>query len=122
MDFVNFNLAKKLEEKGYRHEYNLFGYRTIYSDECTIKYISNIGSYEKEYYGENIPCPTIDEVLDWLRKEKKIYVSVEAVYEDWFEYKIVQTIKHTRCNSTRVYETYPEAILAGIEYAIDNLI
>ena len=122
MDFINFDLAKKFEEKGYQHGYNRFGYRPIYSDECTIKYISNIGAYEKEYYGENIPCPTIDEVLKWLRKEKKIYVSVEVEREDWFEYKIVQTIKNNRCNSTRVYETYPEAILAGIEYVLDKLI
>lgn len=122
MDFVNFDLAKKLEEKGYQHGYNRFGYRPIYSDECTIKYISNIGAYEKEYYGENIPCPTIDEVLKWLRKEKKIYVSVEVEREDWFEYKIVQTIKNTRCNSTRVYETYDDAVLAGIKYVLDKLI
>jgi hypothetical protein len=45
---------------------------------------------------------------------------VEVEREDWFEYKIVQTIKNTRTTGTRVYETYPEAILAGIAYVIDN--
>ncbi len=77
--------------------------------------------YESENKTYLYSAPTISQVLEWLR-EKKIYVSVEVEREDWFEYKIVQTIKNTRKTSTRVYETYPEAILAGIEYVLDNLI
>lgn len=65
-EFVNYSIGKKLQEKGYPHGYNRFGYRPIYSDECTIKYLSDIGAYDDEYYGENIPCPTINEVLKWL--------------------------------------------------------
>lgn len=77
MEFVTYEIGKKLQEKGYLHGYNRFGYRPIYSDECTIKYINHIGAYEEEYYGECIPCPTIDEVLKWLRDDKKIYIIVE---------------------------------------------
>lgn len=119
-DFVPYKLAIKLEQKGFKQGYNIFGYRPIFSDETTIRFISNIGAYENEYFGENIYAPTISQVLDWLRTEKKIYVSVKVEREDWFEYKIVQTIKNTRRTGTRVYETYPEAILAGISYVIDN--
>lgn len=78
---------------------------------------------KKGYKGKTIRYHGhIYDVLEWLRKEKKIYVSVEVEREDWFEYKIVQTIKNTRRTGTRVYETYDGAILAGIEYVIDNLI
>lgn len=122
MDFVTFEIAKKLKEKGFKQSYNIFGYNPIFSDENTIKFISDIGAYENEYYGINIPCPTISQVLNWLRKEKKIYVSVEVEREDWFEYKIVQTNKNTRCNSTRVYETYDDAMIEGIKYVLYNLI
>lgn len=121
-NFVPYKLAVKLEQKGFKQGYNIFGYRPIFSDETTIKFISDIGSYENEYFGENISAPTISQVLDWLRKEKNIYVSVEVGHKDWFEYKIVQIIENTHGTGTRVYETYPEAILAGIEYVIDNLI
>ena len=120
-EFVPYELAVKLEQKGFKQGYNIFGIRPIFSNKTTIKFISNIGAYEKEYFGDNIIAPTICQVLDWLR-EKKIYVSVEVIYEDWFEYKIVQTIKNTHMTGTRTYKTYPEAILAGIEYTINNLI
>jgi hypothetical protein len=118
--FVPYELAVKLEQKGFKQGYNIFGFRPIFPDETTIRFISDIGAYEKEYFGENISAPTISQVLDWLRDEKKIYVSVEVEREDWFEYKIVQTIKNTHGTGTRVYKNYSEAILAGIEYVIDN--
>lgn len=121
-DFITYELAVKLEEKGFKQGYNIFGFRPIFSDETTIRFISDIGAYTNEYFGENITAPTISQVLKWLREEKGIYVSVEVEREDWFEYKIVQTIKNTRTTGTRVYETYPEAILAGIEYVLDKLI
>lgn len=62
-DFVPFEIAKKLEEKGFKQGYNTFGYRPIFSDETTIRFISDIGAYEKEYFGENISAPTISQVL-----------------------------------------------------------
>lgn len=123
MDFVTYEIGKKLQEKGYPHGYNRFGYRPIYSDECTIRYLSDIGAYEKEYYGEHIPCPTIDEVLKWLREEKKIAINVEFIPHVW-QYKISDMSFEGRfkpCGKT-FYVKYEEAALAGIEYCLYNLI
>ena len=103
MEIVSFEIAKKLKEKGYP------------------QVIDKYADFYPDGVGELV-APTISQVLKWLREEKKIYVSVEVEREDWFEYKIVQTIKNTRKTGTRVYETYSEAILAGIEYVLDNLI
>ena len=123
-DYVPFELSKKLNEKGYSHNYNDFGYRLIYSDECTIKFISNIGAYEREYYGENIPCPTISQVLKWLRKEKKIYLELVVVVDAEYMcdiYKI--NIRPIEClGSTEWFKTYEQAALAGIKFVLDNLI
>lgn len=58
-DFVPYKLAKKLKEKGFEQGFNIFGYRLIYSDEETIKFISDIGAYESDYFGENISLPAI---------------------------------------------------------------
>ena len=124
MEIVSFEIAKKLKEKEYPQEpksgvlnqyYEWDGLRNIHP-----LYVEAVW-YESENKEYLYSAPTISQVLEWLRG-KKIYVSVEVEREDWFEYKIVQTIKNTRKTGTRVYETYPEAILAGIEYVIDNLI
>lgn len=121
-NFVTYEVGKKLKEKGYSHDYNAFGYRCIYSDECTIKFISDIGAYERGYYGEHIPCPSISEVLKWIRKEKKIAVNVEFIPYTW-QYKLVDISFEKRfepCGVT-LFSDYEEAALAGIEYCLDNL-
>ena len=118
MEIVSFEIAKKLKEKGF-NEVCYDYYEPL--KHCLNQIKTPWTNKEGESYGV-ITAPTISQVLKWLREEKKIYVSVEVEREDWFEYKIVQTIKNTRSTGTRVYETYPEAILAGIEYVIDNLI
>ena len=128
MDFVTFEIAKKLNEKGFREEcfarYHCgdkayFGINSYHPDTESIFYCYNNDEDLGRFY---IDAPTIEQVLNWLRKEKKIYVSIEVEREDWFEYKIVQTTKNTRCNSTRVYETYDDAMIEGIKYVLYNLI
>lgn len=126
---ITYEIGKKLKEKGYPHVYNRFGCRPIYSDEFTIKHISNIGAYEQEYYGENIPCPTIDEVLKWLRKKREIDIAINPIikYDD-----NLNRIREYNCNifasqlnkphCTSYCDSYEQAALAGIEYVLDNLI
>lgn len=122
MEFVSFEIAKKLEDKGFKQDYNIFGYKLIFSDENTIKYISDIGAYEKEYFGINIPCPSISEVLKWLRTDKEIMVF--PIYSKntskWY-------CSIVNADSLAIYnfplsDSYEQAALVGIEYALDNLI
>ena len=126
MDFVTYEIGKKLQEKKYPHGYNCFGYRPIYSDECTIKYLWDIGAYDDEYYGENIPCPAINEVLKWLREEKRI--DVGAVWDNgdskWIGYTNEMDMPDLvgEYMLPNTYDTYELAALAGIEYVLDNLI
>jgi hypothetical protein len=133
MNFVDFNLSKKLKEKGFTCQYPIAMYNELGSFHAlytSADHNPNIESVfgNREYYDyddfddKDCVCPIISQVLKWLREEKKIYVSVEVEHEDWFEYKIVQLIKNTHCTSSHVYETYDDAMLAGIEYVLDNLI
>lgn len=122
MDFVYFNLAKKLKDLGFDEPFFFF-----YREDDKDKYVHHAIIHKPLIYCDKIDdeviiAPTIPQVLKWLRKEKKIYVTVNVEREDWFEYKIVQLIKNTHYTSNRVYETYDDAMLAGIEDAIDNLI
>ena len=123
MDFVSFEIAKKLKDKGFPQvkENTIAMYDEDGEWYSMAETIGEAYSFE-DFDEHDCVCPAISQVLKWLREEKKIYVSVEVEREDWFEYKIVQTIKNTRCTGTRVYETYTEAILAGIEYVLVNLI
>lgn len=123
MEFVTFELAKKLKEKGYPQvkKNSLAMYN---EDGDWYSLAKNLDEFEysfEDFDEHDYICPTISQVLKWLRKEMSIYLSIDAEHEDWFEYKIVQMSKNIRGNSTHVYETYDDAMLAGIEYVLDNL-
>ena len=134
-DFVTFEIAKKLKEKGFslnKEDVEFIGFRFIFSDECTIKRISEIAAYEKEYFGENINCPTISQVLKWLRNNKKTVTSILPVVFNEKENKFTQyycTIYyateefvfeiHERPGN---FNTYEECALDAIEYVLDNFI
>lgn len=127
--FVTFEIGKKLKEKGFIHGYNRYGYKPIYSDVNTIKFIWDIGGYEKGYFGENIPCPTIEQILKWLRDEKDIFIEITVDVNDKFNYyfgiykKGNDTWEYIGQNDTYNYfEMYEEAALAGVKYTLDNLI
>ena len=134
-DFVSFDLAKKLKEKGFDEKcYTFYEYDS------------------KEFYREeSIPCcnsrsddyaaPTISQVLKWLREEKKIHIepciladcdtdadgkiityytywsfsitSIESGDMIYFEYEHV---------NDRKFDSFEYAALAGLKYALDNLI
>lgn len=124
MEFVRFEIAKKLKEKGYPQvKKNTIAMYDEDGDWYSLSTSLDDFYYIFEDFDEHdYVCPTISQVLKWLRKEKNIYLSIDAEHEDWFEYKIVQMSKNMRRNSTRVYRTYDNAMLAGIEYVLDNLI
>lgn len=140
-EFVSFEIAKKLKEKGFKQGYNTFGYKPIFSDENTIKYISYIGAYKNEYFGIDIPCPTISQVFKWLRKEKKIHITVLVITECYkdADNNICEELSFWSFSVTNLidgstvyddfekidcipYLSYEQAALAGIEYVLDNLI
>lgn len=129
--FLTFEIAKKLKEKGFKQDYNIFGYKLIFSDENTIKHISNIGAYKNDYFGINIPCPSIDEVLEWLREEKGVYVSIGVfpTFSTKNNMHFCYTIKTESDGSNMkvieseyTYSEYSEAELNCIEYIIDNIL
>lgn len=125
-DFVTFDLAKKLKEKGFQQDYNIFGYKLIYSNNTTIKYISDIGAYDKEYFGENVSCPTISQVLKWLREEKNIFVVV--FIDDDSDYPVTYNIfngadcVHHHHGKYFALSEWSKCEMSGIEYVIENLI
>lgn len=131
-DLVTFELAKKLKEKGFIQGFNISGCKFVFSDENTIKCISDIGAYETEYFGINVPCPNIYQVLKWLRKEKEIDIVIYpidacTVFMGGEKYILSVYIHRKRDyklhhDNKDKYVEWKDAALAGIEYVIDNLI
>ena len=109
-DFVPFEIAKKLKEKGF-----------------PILYYTDSKMERKPF------DPTIYEVLKWLREEKKISIEIGihcslkwmcSIYA--FSDGIADFTQYDNdgINDTIyiLYNSYELAAIAGIEYVLDNLI
>ena len=131
-DFVSFDLAEKLKEKGFM-EKCLCRYRkyskTLQPNEVQPKIARKIDYSEffkcyNSYIDNDIDAPTISQVLKWLR-EKNIILSLIPSY---FEGNIclgwdcdiwVNGNYEHRCVSNYSYES---AALTGVAYCLENLI
>ena len=118
-DFVPFELAKKLEGLGF-DESSLFFYREDDEDKC----VHCVDTNQPLIDAKITIAPTISQVLKWLRDEKKLHISIEYGYAEipiWdFEIRLIGN--YGRWWTDETYSSYEQAILAGIEYALDNLI
>lgn len=119
-DFILYELAKKLEAKGFDNDLN-YGYN---DKGCICVPVYNI---DEDQLMTMTPCPEIHEVLKWLREKKGLYVDI-SLYKKGYCTLIYETNfpdDKDYANSWRVNNTdntYEEAAIAGIEYVIDNLI
>ena len=114
-DYVSFETAKLLKEKGFDQNY-----ATYYLD----------GQVWRHYHGEVIPkgkqiyaAPTQAVVMKWLREVHKLYITIShrfshnADQDVCFSYYInIDTAEDGE------YMTYEEACEAAIKYCLENLI
>lgn len=130
-DFVTYEIAKKLKEKGFPQHVPEDAY-----------IVDNYGEDEYEIgdrlpiplipdYIEDIVAPTINQVLKWLRNEKMICIEI-FLYNRTYSYYVKSITQmceddlfHKCLNEDTTeeeYITYELAALAGIEYSLDNLV
>lgn len=105
-DFATYELAVKLAEKGFDYET-----RDVYErNALACRY-------------EDIPKPTIYQVLKWLREEKGLHICISlGEFIDW-EYEISLIDGNIFCAACEdSYSSYEQAALAGVVYVLDNLI
>lgn len=127
-DFVNFECAKLLEEKGF--------------DECCYAcyeyFESGVTLYRGwpfEYKGkpvskslDRIKCPTLQMAMKWLREVHKCYIHIVPFYQDlnyseppkWLVSVDSKGMPYPTINNH--FETYEEAVEAAIMYCLNNLI
>ena len=139
-DFVTFEIAKKLKEKGFREP--CLGWYYPF-EVCGFDYKTSIVFNNSAYRGSNykdmlvshkdekyIDAPTISQVLKWLRDEKLILIGLSPMQEydgdeivEWCS-TIYKADKQGGLSwqEELYYQSYEDAALAGIEYVLDNLI
>ena len=137
-DFVTFEIAKKLKEKGFMEKCFLHYEATggVYSNSIYAYDSPNqeldYSDFLKCYNGGNsiglIDAPTISQVLKWLREEKELHIEI-YMYYNCYLFEIYNTkiydadfTQKSEKYSEIEYENYEQAALAGIEYVLDNLI
>lgn len=119
-DFVPFEIAKKLKEKGFREKVNAYygKHENIFDVHPALD--MNDADYRAS-------APTISQVLKWLRDKKKIFIHIDVYENDKFDYFFGIAVQGDETWERKYigeedYKTYELAAIAGIEYVIDNLI
>lgn len=133
-DFVTFELAKKLKEKGYPQRPDYFNYSSYY-DWDGLRKIHSLSNasvwFDPNISRENIYfAPTISQVLKWLREEKNIVFGISPMQETDCDYlgwcvtiyKVDDNGYGLSWQEELYYDTYESAAIAGIEYAVDNIL
>ena len=123
-DFVSFELAKKLQEKGYPQHHSAFRSYFIGDD---IPRIAEVGDviYRTKIEGEEhlIACPTISQVLKWLRENYSIHIEIRLFVKAFgFDILEIHSKKKLAWSGVREFDSYEQAAIACIEYVLDNLI
>lgn len=117
MEIVSFEIAKKLKEKGFREKVNAY----YGKHENIFDVHPALDMNDSDYRAS---APTISQVLKWLR-EKDIMVEIPIDLRDdgiWrFTFRI-QTKEFYERAIKEDYSSYEEAVMACLEYIINNLI
>lgn len=141
-DFVTFETAKKLKEKGFPQRPDYFNYSSYY-DWDGLRKIHSLSNasvwFDPNINRENIYfAPTISQALKWLRKEKKIHiepciladVDTDAdgkliTYYTYWSFSITSIesgdmiyFEYEHMNDRR-FNSFEEAAFAGIDYILD---
>lgn len=129
-DFVTYELAVKLKEKGF-------------DEPCYGYYHCNGGNDSFELCGDRdflnsknqyrVAAPTIPQVLKWLREEKKIVISIfphpcgwqADIYKDVHQYydsEAERYLTHYYKEKTEISHSYNWLEIYCIQYVFNNLI
>lgn len=130
-DYVSFEVAKLLKEKGFNEQCRDF-YRKE-NEECLHR-----NTYEYNYFNLQMPrwedcysCPTHQMAMAWLREVHNLFIEPtvgETNGKTWYDFDIIpingreiawdhyNNLPFVECNS------YEEAVEAALKYCLENLI
>lgn len=111
-DYVNFETAKLLKEKGFDWD-------------CKSKRFYPEPDYDQES-PNGVYAPTLQTAMKWLRENKKVFISIGHC-EYPTEHNVtwipeITTFDSVFPDSAIEYDTYEQACEAAIKYCLENLI
>ena len=120
-DYVSFETAKLLKEKGF----DVYGDGSFNSGIEVVAEYSPSGTFNKcitsKPHQKAYPAPTLQMVMKWLREVHKIFLNINFIQEHFcFTYRIV----HNGVEEKFVvyFSTYEEAADAAIKYCLEHKI
>ena len=127
-DYVSFEIAKLLKEKGFDVECDCF-----YVDgELVIARGGasnwNIGETLFTDYKNECSAPTLQMTMKWLRKKHKLYIVIRpyVTEEGFFSLFDIKSLKEkeivVNLRTKTGFNTHEEACEAAIKYCLENLI
>ena len=125
-DFVSFEVAKLLKEKGF-DELCIFKYS---SEGVRMKAGAAIDEWQNsELDDDECSCPSQSMVMRWLREVHQLHISIKPTWAlgdmrepcRW-EYSIISLSVATDYMYYVGENTYEEAVEAALKYALENLI
>jgi hypothetical protein len=122
--FVDFKLAKKLKEKGYPQvKENTLAMYDENGEWFSLALTLDKDEYSFEDFDDrDCVCPTVAQVLTWLREEHKLHICADLdVDKNWF-YSIEGIDHNFEYVDEFEYHSYEEASVSGISYALNTLI
>ena len=115
-DFVSFETAKLLKEKGFDETVRCFYdiQTEILCDNCVKT---------KNSYTESIAAPTLQMALKWLREVHTIIIELHHQHrKEWYAIVSSENPLGIGVYTTSTFNTYEQACEAAIKYCLENLI
>lgn len=117
-DYVSFEIAKLLKEKGFEDDFCHTAY------DCNGEFFW-YGDYSKDRKGI-MDAPTLQMAMKWLREVHNIsiepFVDFGSGDEYWWSADVAYIKKNGLIDTLTGYSSYEEACEAGIKYCLENLI
>ena len=127
-DFVKYDLALKLKEKGFITTEPFAMYQLEDIDTIYPLYTSDPYYYDLDDFDEySFVAPTISQVLNWLFEKKQLFVNIDCNICEHFGlfftiYKKGEEAWEVCGFDDNYYNKPEEAAIGAIEYILNNLI
>ena len=125
-DYVSFEIAKLLKEKGFDEDcwcwYEEDGYLRESNDDFGVQSNSDHVVDDDEY---NCSAPTIQMAMKWLREVHNLHIDIDPSEGDWNP--TVLELEDWSCvvkpeDEIPIQDSYEQACEAAIKYCLENLI
>ena len=121
-DYVSFETAKLLKEKGFNDEYT----NSFYDKNGNLYFIDILSDFSEHPDNDtDITASTLYIAMKWLRKVYDLYIMLNFERPNCIEYKIYKYESELAKGDLLHYnyeESYEEACEEGIKYCLENLI